>query len=109
VKDACDGANPSLILKLFLNHLIMTTLCVVYPQLWVRNLITIEETFHTHLNVLKWTLCALRKVVNYGKIVFTLLSTHNLDLQIIFFKTTMVHNYEIVFDENNELNLVIKI
>ncbi len=87
----------------------MTTLCVVYPQLWVRNLITIEETFHTHLNVLKWTLCALRKVVNYGKIVFTLLSTHNLDLQIIFFKTTMVHNYEIVFDENNELNLVIKI
>jgi hypothetical protein len=44
-------ANPSLIFKLFLEHLIMTRFHVVYSQLWVRNLITIEETFHIHLNV----------------------------------------------------------
>ncbi len=34
VKDECEGANPSF--KFFLEHLIMITFCVVYPQLWVR-------------------------------------------------------------------------
>ncbi len=109
VKDECEVGNPSFIFKLFLEHLIMITFCVVYPQLWVRNFIIIEETFHIHLNLLKWTFYALHKVGDYGKIVFTLLSTRNLDLQTFFFKTTMVHNYEVVFHENNELNLVIRI
>jgi hypothetical protein len=109
VTNECEWTSLSLILKLFLEHLVMTTFLVVYPQLWVKNLITKEETFHIHLNVLKWTFCALRKVGDNGKIVLTLLSIHNLDLQTFFFKTTMVHNYEVVLDEDNELNLVIKI
>jgi hypothetical protein len=109
VKDECEGTNIRLIFKLFLEHLVMTTFHVVYPQLWVKNFITKEETFHIHSNVLKWTFCALHKVSDNGKIVLTFLSTHNLDLQTFFFKTTMVHNYEVVFDEDNELNLVIKI
>ncbi len=99
VKDECEGTHPSFSFKVFLKHLVMTTFYVVYPQLWVRNLITIEETFHTHLNVLKWIFYALRKVGDYGKIVLTLLSTCNLDLHKFFSKTTMVHNYEIVLDE----------
>ncbi len=58
-----------------------------------------------HLNVFNTIFCVPRVVGQHGKIVPTLLSTHNLDLQCSHFKMTMIHNFEVVMhDQDNSLN-----
>ncbi len=44
----------------------------------------VKEEFHKQLNVLKATFYAFCKVGETGKVVHTLLSSHNLDLQVFF-------------------------
>jgi hypothetical protein len=58
----------------------MTTLGVIYPQLWATNGLEVEENFHIHLNLLKATFCLLCKVNENGKILPPLFSNQNLDV-----------------------------
>jgi hypothetical protein len=51
----------------------------------------------------------LYEVVDYGKIVPTLLLVQNLDRQMSFINMTMVHNVKAIFCEDNELNPINKL
>ncbi len=69
------------------------------------NITKIDNNFYFHLNVFKTTLCVPYKVVQNGKTVLTLLSSHNLDLQCSHFKMTLIHNFEVVMhDSKSNLN-----
>jgi len=45
------------------------------------------------------------KVVDCDNFVIVLLLTHVLDLQTNFVQMTMVHNFELILQEDNDLNL----
>jgi len=68
----------------FPKHQVIIALGVVYPQFQARNLMDVKEEFHRQLNVLKATFYAFWKVGEIGKVVCTLLSSHNPDLQVFF-------------------------
>jgi hypothetical protein len=91
-------------------HEVMIVLGVVYPQLWATNTPEAENSFYSHLNVLKATFCVLRAVGQHGKTILALLLTHNLDLQCSHFKMTMIHNSEVVMcDQESSLNPITKL
>ncbi len=61
------------------------------------------------MNVLKATFCVLGKLGENGRVVPSLLSTHNLDLQLTHFKVTMMHNSKVVLWEESSLNLMTRL
>lgn len=85
----------------------MTALGVDYLQFWNTNTIKVEGNFYFHFNVLNATFYVPCTVGQCGKTIITLLSFHNLDLQCSHFKTTMIHNSEVVMcDFESNLNLL---
>lgn len=61
------------------------------------------------MNVLKATFCLLRKLGESGRVVLALFLIHNLDLRSSHFKVTMMHNFEAILWEENNLNLITKL
>ncbi len=65
----------------FVEHQVMITPIVVYPQYWAINGQSIEEKFHIHLSVLKATFCVPYKVVGESVKCFPILfSSKTLDM-----------------------------
>jgi hypothetical protein len=107
VKEECEGVAQKLISKLemrFPKQEIMTTLGVVYPQYWVVDSITMEDTFFSHLSMLKMAFRNPHKIGGLDQNVSPLLSAHMLDLQSSHFKMTMLHNFETTLHKKNQLN-----
>ncbi len=96
--------------KCFPQHEVVTTQGVIYPQFWTKNIVEVETTFHSHMNALKAIFCVPHKLGGNGRIgLLALFSTHDLDLQSSHFMVTMMHNYEAILREENNLNLMIRL
>jgi hypothetical protein len=68
------------------------------------------EIIFIHLIDLKATFCTPWKVGDCGKVVLAFFSTkHNLDLHFFFKMINMVHNFETILHEENELNPITKL
>jgi len=84
----------------------MSTLSMIYLNLWAKNLYNAKNDFHQCLIVIKPTYYSQWKVGKDGMWVDALLDPYELDLQCSFLKMTMVENNELVLREVLDKNLV---
>ncbi len=90
----------------FPNHELMSTLSMIYLNLWAKNLYNAKNDFHQCLIVIKRTYYSQWKVGKDGMWVEVLLDSYELDLQCSFCKMNMVINSELVLKEVSNKNSV---